>query len=856
MSSLATLIAKLDATTKQALEQSVGLCLNRQHFNVELSHWLKSLSDTQDGELSDIIRKCSANPTKVLQDLDQRLEQFKKGNDTTPAISQRVIELINEAWLFASLEQDGKQINTAMLLYVLLENTTLQQLAFGLSSEFEKVDTAHLKSIINDTPNDDPAETAQATPNKHALSQFATNLNEQAKQGKIDPVIGREDEIRKVIDILSRRRQNNAILTGEPGVGKTAIVEGLALLITQSDVPDNLKEVTIYSLDLGLLQAGASMKGEFENRLKSLIQEVKSSAKPIILFIDEAHTLIGSGGAAGQNDAANLLKPALARGDLRSIAATTWNEYKKYFETDPALTRRFQVVKVEEPNTENAIRMLRSLTPSLETHHKVHIEDHALKQAVNLSKRYIQGRLLPDKAISVLDTACARVSSKLTTTPPLIEKLEKLNAHLSVEQHRYEHEIKRGINHKDALKAVTSRISTTTKQLKKLNNQWEKEKDIANQIHNQYALLESDNTSGIKRNIQSLQRKLNTVQTSTPLISISVDTQAIAEVIADWTGIPTGEMVHDEADKLLNLEQRLMKDVTGQDDGLRCVSRAIKAAGAKIANPDKPYGVFLLVGPSGVGKTETALSLAQTVYGSRDNITVINMSEFKEEHKVSMLAGSPPGYVGYGEGGVLTEAVRRQPYSLILLDEIEKAHPGIQDVFYQVFDKGNIKDGQGRDIDFKNTIIIMTSNACSELISSLCEDDETRPNLEGLTAAIQDELLKHFKPAFLGRVTVVPYLPLEKETLKNITSLKLDKVVKRIATEYKINLEVDDSLKQHVTESCNQSNIGARQIDNILNQEITPLLSEHILSKISQQQKLNNIVLGIDENKKPAISEK
>ena len=844
MNSLKTLITKLNPACRQALQEAVSLCLTRGHFNVELAHWIKCLHEHCQNEFSTINQQCGIESSILTQDIEKRLSQFKSGNDATPAISPRIIELINEAWLLASLNYQGSMISLPMLLYVLIENTTLQQIAFGISNQLEKLDVSTLKECITSAQASPDTSTPTQTANKQdVLNQYATNLNAQAKMGKIDVAIGRENEIRQVIDILARRRQNNAILTGEPGVGKTAIVEGLALLIEQGDVPDSLKEVTVYALDLGLLQAGASVKGEFENRLKALINEVKSAPKPIILFIDEAHTLIGSGGAAGQNDAANLLKPALARGELRSIAATTWDEYKKYFEKDPALTRRFQVVKVSEPDNDTAIRMLRSLTHSLEQHHQVTIDDEALKQAVILSDRYIHGRLLPDKAISVLDTACARVASKLTTTPPEIESIQKLIAQLKLEQVQYKKESKRGKNHKSALKTLAKRLGQLEKKLQHLTQQWQQEKVITNEIITLYADCEDNSTSN--QNVTTLKqrhRQLTALQKDTPMISPTVNQAAIAEVISDWTGIPVGNMIQSEASKLLNLHTLMQRNVVGQDSALAIISQAIKSAGTHLASPDKPYGVFLLVGPSGVGKTETALSLAEHVYGSRHNITTINMSEFKEEHKVSMLAGSPPGYVGYGEGGVLTEAVRRQPYSLILLDEMEKAHPGIQDVFYQVFDKGMIKDGQGRDVNFKNTTIIMTSNACSDLISSLCENTDT-PNLASLTTAIQDRLLKTFKPAFLGRVTIVPYIPLSTETLHEIIMLKLQKIQHRIAQEYRIKLSIEPCIVEYILQQCNQSHIGARQIDNIINRQITPLLSDYLLEHIAQKQKLQNICL-------------
>lgn len=851
MNTLKTLIEKLDFETKKTLEQAVGACLKRGHYNLEISHWLSALLTNSHPQFMSILTESNVNIEQLQTALNNDLEHHQTGNTAAPAISPRIITLINEAWLIASLEYSGLNITIPTILYTLIHNSTLKQVAFGLTAEFKKIDPIKLKKIIESTATkDESTETHQPSSHDSALKQYAINLNEQATLGKIDEVIGRELEIKQVIDILSRRRQNNAILTGEPGVGKTAIVEGLALKITQNDVPDNLKDVTLYSLDLGLLQAGASIKGEFENRLKTLISEVKSAASPIIIFIDEAHTLIGSGGAAGQNDAANLLKPALARGELRSIAATTWDEYKKYFEKDPALTRRFQVVKVNEPDTETAIRMLRSLVPSLEKHHHVSINEAAITQSVLLSQRYMQGRLLPDKAISILDTACARVSSKLTTTPTEIEQLNKLLDQLTIEQSRYEHEQQIGIIHKDELPRIKRYIGSTKKSQQKLTTQWNKEKMIVKDILKQYHTLETHNiTPEQKKTIQDLNAKLAKIQKDSALVAPRVDHQSIADVISDWTGIPTGNMLGSEADKLLNLDNSLGKEIVGQSQAIQTISSSMRSAATRLSAPEKPYGVFLLTGPSGVGKTETALSLAEHIYGSRNNITVINMSEFKEAHKVSMLAGSPPGYVGYGEGGVLTEAVRRQPYSLILLDEMEKAHPSIQDVFYQVFDKGTLKDGQGREISFKNTTIIMTSNACSDFISIQDANTLSQSEHPEFKKALQDELLKTFKPAFLGRVTVVPFMPLSETVLRNIIQLKLQKIQQRLTSEYAIKLSLSNAVKDYILTLCNQANIGARQIDNIISQRLLPLISTYILENIASTCKLNDIQLTFDKNK-------
>lgn len=855
---LKTLISKLNPASHQALEKAAGLCLNRSHYNIELEHWLLALLQNEHSAFNVMLRLAQCNTDRLQSDINASLEALKTGNDQTPALSHRIIELINEAWLLASLEYAGSTIHSGILLCAILQNTVLQQVCAGISREFARFDSLNPRALLaqalndseeNQNPSADQSIQAPAKTGKQtALAQFTTNLNEQARAGRIDAAIGREDEIRQVIDILGRRRQNNAILTGEPGVGKTAIVEGLALRIVTGDVPDNLKNVVVHSLDIGLLQAGEGVKGEFENRLKNLIQEVKQSPQPIILFIDEAHTLIGAGAGAGQNDAANLLKPALARGELRSIAATTWSEYKQYFEKDAALTRRFQVVKVEEPDAVTAMRMLRSLVASLEKHHQVKILDSAVQSATLLSQRYITGRQLPDKSISVLDTASARVASKMSTTPAEIEKLQKLLEQLAIEQQQLDKESKQGLAHQERLSDLAAEIKSAELHVQALQTRWQKEKQLVDnllQLNEQGKLSKTDTAQR-----QRLLKQLSLLQGDMPLVQAYVDEQAVAEVIADWTGIPVGRMLKDEIGQILELAKQLQQRIVGQDHALTKIAATIKSSRAKLTDPNKPSGVFLFVGPSGVGKTETALALAENLYGSDEKMTVINMSEFKEEHKVSLLAGSPPGYVGYGEGGVLTEAVRRKPYSLVLLDEMEKAHPGLQDVFYQVFDKGMLKDGQGRDIDFKNTLIIMTSNAASEQISKLCADPETQPEPDILAAAIHDELLKHFKPAFLGRVTVIPYLPLSETVLENVVRLKLKRIQDRMQSQHRVKLEITAQVVSTIISRCNQADIGARQVDNILAQTIVPEISEIVLNHLLSETPLTSLEVTLSEEQR------
>ena len=652
-----------------------------------------------------------------------------------------------------------------------------------------------------------------------------------------------------MVDILTRRRQNNPILTGEAGVGKTAVVEGLALRIAQKDVPAVLQNVKIHSLDLALLQAGAGMKGEFENRLKSLINEVKNAVNPVVLFIDEAHTMIGSGGAAGQNDAANLLKPALARGELRTIAATTWAEYKKFFEKDAALTRRFQVVKVEEPTPEKAVAMLRGLVPVMEKHHKVFISEQALEGAVHLSHRYITARQLPDKAVALLDTACARVAMSQASTPNTIEQLVNRLSEIETQVKMLNREQKTGLDHSQQLDTLKAELITIEERLAPLNEQFSTEKEIVAELNQALELINSQDEESSQEILDKLRlskEKLASFEHN--MVHWQVNEELIAQVISDWTGIPVGKMHEDEIHGILNLAQQMKQRVVGQDHSLDLIAKVVQTSRAQLADESRPNGIFMLAGPSGVGKTETALSLAQEVYGSEENVTVINMSEFKEEHKVSLLLGSPPGYVGYGEGGILTEAVRRKPYSVVLLDEMEKAHPGVQDIFYQVFDKGTIKDGEGRDIDFKNTIIIMTSNVGTDTTMSLFEDEESKPSIKGLLKALQDDLLASFKPAFLGRINVIPYIPLSDDILTEIAAIQINKIIKRVKKHYNAELIYNDDVIEYIIANCQNAGSGARNIHTILQNRVLPLLSEVLLSSMIDDKEINSISLLVKDN--------
>ena len=863
---LQALIARLNAQTRSALEAAVGLTLSRTHYNVEIEHLLVKLAEASDNDASAILRHFGIDTSRLLADLTRVLDRLKTGNSRPPALSQDVVKLLREAWLVASLEA-GQKIRSGHILAALLADKGLSSQALTASREFSKIGEADIASQLAEltagsteavsassvaSSGGAPSDGRTAAMGNAALDQYTINLTQRAREGKIDPILGRDAETRQIVDILTRRRQNNPILTGEAGVGKTAVVEGFALKIAAGEVPSALKDVEVLSLDLGLLQAGAGMKGEFENRLKNVIEAVKASPKPIIVFIDEAHTLIGAGGQAGQNDAANLLKPALARGEMRTIAATTWAEYKKYFERDPALTRRFQVVKVEEPDDENAIAMMRGIVPTLEKHHGVRILSEAVEDSVRLSRRYIPSRQLPDKAVSLLDTACGRVAVGSNSIPAPIEdarrRIELSQTALDV----LRRESKIGTDHSERIGEIEARIETTRVDLEALEQQWAGEQERVARIRELQSKLgdakdgeAAEDEAALKAELRRLNEELATLQGENPLMRVTVDSQAIAEVIANWTGIPVGRMVSNEIKTVLNLKDKLSERVIGQPQALEAIAETVRTSRAKLADPRKPIGVFMMVGTSGVGKTETALAVADLLYGGEQNLTVINMSEFKEEHKVSMLVGSPPGYVGYGEGGVLTEAVRRRPYSVILLDEIEKAHPGVQDVFYQVFDKGMLRDGEGRDIDFKNTVIIITSNAGTDLIHSLCKDEDTRPDAAGLTEALRPELLKHFKPAFLGRCSIVPYFPLADDVIKQIVRLQLNRIAKRFLENYRARLVWDDKLIEGIAARCTEVESGARNIEWILSRGLLPQLSSKVLATLADGEEVGDVSIEL-----------
>ena len=884
---LKSLVNKLNEPTRNALEGAAGLCLSRTHYNVEIEHWLLKLLEIPDSDLLAVLDKFEIDLGKLNQDLNRELDRIKSGNTRAPALSPAVVDLAKDAWMLASVEYGHPFATSAHILTALMLDDNLRRQTEATSGELKKIPPESLRDTtrvivgstsesatsagLGDTSESDTPATAGAPSKSPALDKFTINLTEAARQGRIDPVLGRDEEVRQIIDILIRRRQNNPILTGEAGVGKTAVVEGFALRIASGDVPDPLKGVTIRSLDLGLLQAGASVKGEFENRLKSVISEVKASAEPIIMFIDEAHTLIGAGGKEGQGDAANLLKPALARGELRTIAATTWAEYKKYFERDPALTRRFQVVKVEEPEEAKAIDMMRGIAGMLQAHHGVRIMDEAIVDSVHLSSRYITGRQLPDKSVSLLDTACARVALSQSATPAAIEDTRRRITQCQTNIISLERENAAMGNCDERIAELKSEQAALEDKLVQQQQQWDAESNLVKQIHELQKRIEDDYSAQslseedakkddapqklddaergkIKTELHQLMDQLSELQGDEPMIQVNVDGQAVAEVVANWTGIPVGKMQSDEINMVLSLKDRLGERVIGQQHALDAIAQSIRTARAGLTDPRKPIGVFFMVGSSGVGKTETALALADILYGGEQNITVINMSEFKEEHKVSMLLGSPPGYVGYGEGGVLTEAVRRKPYSVVLLDEMEKAHPGVQDVFYNLFDKGTIRDGEGRDIDFRNTVIIMTSNAAEEHIRAMCAASEDGlPDADVLLDNFRPQLLNYFKPAFLGRTTLIPYYPLGDDDLMKICKINMNRIEKRVREHYDADFSYDEDVMLHIVARSQEVDTGARNIENILTRTLLPEMASECLSRMADGRAIGSVHVGVDD---------
>ncbi|MET0264367.1 MAG: type VI secretion system ATPase TssH [Duganella sp.] len=853
---LKTLIGKLNDSSRLAATRAASLCVALGQHEVEVEHLLLALLEQERCDLALIVRQCGLARDELEAQLQQEVRQFKTGSTRTPVFARELPLLLENAWLIASLEPvQPAQIRSAHLLVALLTAPELVQLAQRASPLLAQLPVDDIKHRIghytrgsqedrglgahSHVAESAPAP-ASAAPRTPALNQYTTCLTQLARDGQLDPVIGRESEVRQVIDILLRRRQNNPVLTGEAGVGKTAVVEGLALRIAAGDVPEVLRGMDIHALDMGLLQAGASVKGEFENRLKNVIDEVKQSLQGVILFIDEAHTMIGAGGAAGQNDAANLLKPALARGALRTIAATTWSEYKQYLEKDAALARRFQVVKVEEPDQEVASAMLRAMAPLMARHFGIRIRDEAVTAAVRLSQRYIMGRQLPDKAVSVLDTACARVALAHSGTPALLEdtakEIERVGAEIEALDSEYA-----GNAYASAEKAQRKRLQQLIERRTALaavhaqhDQRWKREQALV-------AAIVRERAAGTAVQAAELCEQLAALQGEAPMVPLEVDAATVAAIVSGWTGIPLGKMMKDEINTVLRLEHTLAERILGQPHAIAAVAQRVRTARAQLDDPNKPQGVFLFVGPSGVGKTETALALADLLYGGERKLLTINMSEYQEAHSVAGLKGAPPGYVGYGQGGVLTEAVRRNPYSVVLLDEIEKAHPDVTELFFQVFDKGVMDDAEGREIDFRNTIIIATSNAGSATVMQACLNQETPPDPVALEALLRPQLVKYFKPAFLGRLAVVPYYPISDAVLAQIIALKLQRIGQRIAVQHQAELRYDEALVEAVLARCTEVDSGARNVDHILNGTLLPEIAGAVLEKMAQGAQIGKI---------------
>jgi type VI secretion system protein VasG len=853
------LFGKLDELAYRALESATVFCKMRGNPYVELSHWVHQILQQPDSDLHRIVRHYELDASRLARDVLEALDKLPRGSTSVSDLSIHLEEAAERGWLYASLKFGQSRVRVGHLVVGITKTTTLRNALLAVSREFAKItgddlierlpgivsgspeerDASALASAADAAPSADGNVAPAALGKQEALAKFSVDLTEKARKKEMDAVVGRDEEIRQLVHVLMRRRQNNPILTGEAGVGKTAVVEGFAQRIAAGDVPPALRDVSLRTLDIGLLQAGASMKGEFENRLRQVIEEVQASPKPIILFIDEAHTLIGAGGAAGTGDAANLLKPALARGTLRTIAATTWAEYKKHIEKDPALTRRFQVVAVDEPSEEKATLMMRGISAPLEKHHRVELRDEAIRAAVSLSHRYIPDRQLPDKSVSLLDTACARVAISQHSVPPPVEDTRRTIEALEGEIALIDRENSVGIETGDRKPRAEKELAGARDRLATLEQRWKAEKGLVESILGARAELRkpvdpksepADRAERLSR-LAGFERELASMQGENPLVLPTVDEQAVAAVVSDWTGIPVGRMVRNEIETVLGLADLLGKRVIGQSHGLELISKRIQTARAGLENPNKPIGVFLLVGPSGVGKTETALALAESLYGGEQNVITINMSEFQEAHTVSTLKGSPPGYVGYGEGGVLTEAVRRRPYSVVLLDEVEKAHPDVHELFFQVFDKGWMEDGQGTKIDFKNTIILLTSNAGSDIIMRMCDDGKQRPDDGVLQSALRPALLEVFPAALLGRMVTIPYYPLGDEMLFRIVRLQLDRIGKRVTEQYEIPFSYDQSVVDLVTSRCTEVESGGRMIDAVLTSTLLPQMSRELLRR-------------------------
>ncbi|KAE9629220.1 type VI secretion system ATPase TssH [Parasedimentitalea maritima] len=886
------LFGKLNVLGYQAVESATVFCKMRGNPYVELVHWMHQILAGQDSDLHRIVEHYDLDPGKIAAEMTRALDMLPRGASTISDLSDHLMDAMERGWVWGSLLYSANQVRSGYLLLGMLKTPALRNILSSMTPELARIAADDLADNFVSITNGSPEETmgaqdgsttgggaapgeasdamAPAAMGKgEALEQYCTDMTEQARNGEIDPIVGRDEEIRQIVDVLMRRRQNNPILTGEAGVGKTAVVEGFALRIARGDVPPALHDVRLLMLDVGLLQAGASMKGEFENRLRQVIDEVQSSATPIVMFVDETHTLVGAGGAAGTGDAANLLKPALARGTLRTIGATTWAEYKKYIEKDPALTRRFQVVQVDEPSIPKATLMMRGIASMLEKHHRVQVLDEGIEAAVSLSARYIPARQLPDKSVSLLDTACARVAVSQHAVPAEVDDCQRRIEALTTELLIIGRDETAGYEVGDRREAVEIAKTAEEERLVGLTKRWDAEKAVVEEILDLRAKLregaapvdapaESEEEAGdsplddearaaLMQQLKDKNAELETLQAESPLILPIVDHQAVASVVGDWTGIPVGRMVSDEIETILNLEEHLAKRVIGQDHAMKMIAKRIQTSRAGLDNPSKPIGVFLLAGTSGVGKTETALALAEVLYGGEQNVITINMSEYQEAHTVSSLKGAPPGYVGYGEGGVLTEAVRRKPYSVVLLDEVEKAHPDVHEVFFQVFDKGVMEDGEGRVIDFKNTLILLTSNAGSELIMDLCSDPDLLPDPDGITKALRDPLLKIFPAALLGRLVTIPYYPLSPDMIAKITVLQLNRIKKRVMESHNVPFEYSDAVVDKIVERCQELESGGRMIDAIVTNTMLPDISAEFLRRLMEGKEVEKVKIDIDD---------
>ncbi len=894
--SRANLFGKLNELGYKSIESATKLCKLRGNAYVELVHWLDQIVNLQDSDVHHILRHFDADLSSVSRDITNSLDQLRAGSTSISDFSEDISNAVERGWVYSTLLFGDSSVRTGHLLIGILKTSSLKNKLFAVSKSFNQIKLEQLIDDFDDivgaspearlgakdgyrigggaAPGETSGAIAPAAMGKQeALAQYTTNLTESARSGEMDPIVGRDEEIRQMVDILMRRRQNNPILTGEAGVGKTAVVEGFAQRIARGDVPPALQDIDLLSLDIGLLQAGASMKGEFENRLRQVIEEVQSSEKPIVLFIDEAHTLIGAGGAAGTGDAANLLKPALARGELRTVAATTWAEYKKHIEKDPALTRRFQVVKIDEPSEAKAILMMRGVAATMEKHHQVQIFDEALEASVSLSHRYIPARQLPDKSVSLLDTASARVAISQHAVPASLDDCRKRIAALETELGIIQKEQKIGVDVEKRLQQCNAELQLARGEEKTIETRWENEKKLVEELLDIRSKLRKagmavDDTGGdtdtasatiselsdeqrtsLLEQAKTLQNNLDELQGDDPLILPTVDEQAVASVVQDWTGVPVGRMVKNEIETVLNLPDLLEKRIIGQRHALEMISRRIQTSRASLDNPSKPIGVFMLAGSSGVGKTETALALADVLYGGEQNVITINMSEFQEAHTVSTLKGAPPGYVGYGEGGVLTEAVRRRPYSVVLLDEVEKAHPDVHEIFFQVFDKGWMEDGEGRQIDFKNTLILLTTNAGTDLIVNMCKDPELMPSPEGIAKGLREPLLQVFPPALLGRLVVIPYYPLSNEMIGAISKLQLARIQKRIHSNHEIDFQYSDDVIELIAQRCNELDSGGRMIDSILTNTMLPEISQELLQRqFSKGEEVSSINVSVQDS--------